>query len=64
MKTLKWAWIYFWAYIFVGLELVDKLGDWVGHQIDHNDYLAGFVGAVCLMAIPYLVGIIDIVVRG
>ena len=60
MKTL---WIYGWAYIFIALEKLDKLGDWLGDQIDHNDYLAGFVGAVCLMAIPYLIGIIDIVTK-
>ena len=60
MKTL---WIYGWAYLFVALEKLDKLGDWLGDQIDNNDYLAGFVGAVCLMAIPYLIGIIDIVTK-
>ena len=60
MKTL---WIYGWAYLFVALEQLDKFGDWLGDQIDHNDYLAGFVGAVCLMAIPYLIGIIDIVTK-
>ena len=61
---MKKAWMYFWAYIFVAMELLDRFGDWLEDQIDHNDYLAGFVGAVCLMAIPYLVGIIDIVFRG
>ena len=60
---LKKAWIYGWAYLFVALEKLDKFGDWLGDQIDHNDYLAGFVGAVCLMAIPYLIGIIDIVTK-
>ena len=61
MKTL---WTYGWAYLLVALEKLDKFGDWLGDQIDHNDYLAGFVGAVCLMAIPYLIGVIDIVFRG
>ena len=63
-KYLKSMWIYGWAYLFVILGLLDRLGDWMEDQVDHNDYLAGFVGAVCLMAIPYLVGIIDIVFRG
>ena len=61
MKTL---WIYSWAYVFVVLEMLDKLGDWMADQIDHNNYLAGAIGALTLMAIPYAVGLIDIVVRG
>ena len=64
MKTLKTAWVYGWAYVFVALELLDRFGKWLEEQIDHNDYLAGFVFALTLFAIPYLVGIIDIVVRG
>jgi hypothetical protein len=63
MKALKMVWIYGWAYIFVVLEKLDKLSDWIAHQVDTNDYLAGFVFALTLFAIPYLVGIIDIVVR-
>lgn len=61
MKTL---WIYAWAYVFVALEKLDKLSDWLADQVDRNDYLAGFVFALTLFAIPYLVGIIDIVVKG
>ena len=61
---LKKVWIYGWAYLFVALELLDKLGEWLQDQIDNNDYLAGAIGAICLMAIPYLFGIIDIVIRG
>lgn len=60
MKTL---WIYGWAYIFVVLEKLDKLSDWMADQIDHNNYLAGAIGALALMAIPYIIGVIDIVVR-
>ena len=61
---IKKVWIYGWAYLFVVLELLDRLADWLGDQIDHNDYLAGFVFGICLFAIPYIVGLIDIVVRG
>ena len=63
MKTLKTAWIYGWAYVFVAQELLDRFGKWLEHQIDHNDYLAGFVFGVCLFAIPYIIGIIDIVTK-
>ena len=63
MKALKMVWVYCWAYIFVALEKLDRLSDWLADQVDHNDYLAGFVFALVLFAIPYLVGIIDIVVR-
>jgi len=60
MKTL---WIYSWAYIFVALEKLDKLSDWLADQVDNNDYLAGFVFALVLFAIPYIIGVVDIVVR-
>lgn len=57
-------WIYAWAYIYVALGLIDRLGDWMEDQVDHNDYLAGAIGTLAFMAIPYVFGIIDIVVRG
>lgn len=57
-------WIYAWAYIYVALGLLDRLGDWLEYQVDHNDYLAGAVGALALLAIPYLIGVIDIVIWG
>lgn len=57
-------WIYVWAYVFVLLCLLDRLGDWLEYQVDHNDYLAGAVGALALLAIPYLIGVIDIVIWG
>ncbi len=58
---MKRIWIYGWTYLFVALGLMDRAGDWLANQIDHNDYLAGAIGAICLMAIPYLVGAFDIV---
>lgn len=57
-------WVYAWAYVFVLLGLLDRLGDWLEDQVDHNDYLAGAVGALALLAIPYLIGVIDIVIWG
>ena len=61
MKTI---WIYSWAYVFILLEQLDRLADWMADQIDHNNYLAGAIGALALMAIPYIIGVFDIVVRG
>ena len=57
-------WVYAWAYVFVLLGLLDRLGDWLEDQVDHNDYLAGAIGALALLAIPYLIGVIDIVIWG
>ena len=57
-------WVYAWVYVFVLLGLLDRLGDWLEYQVDHNDYLAGAVGALALLAIPYLIGVIDIVIWG
>ena len=57
-------WVYAWVYVFVLLGLLDRLGDWLEDQVDHNDYLAGAIGALALLAIPYLVGVIDIVIWG
>ena len=56
-------WCYFWAYVYEALGLLDREADWVADQIDHNDYLAGFVFGVCLFAIPYVLGVLDIVWR-
>ena len=64
MKALNTIWIYGWAYIFILLEQLDRLADWMADQIDHNNYLAGAIGALALMAIPYIIGVFDIVVRG
>ena len=56
-------WVYFWAYVYEVISLVDRAAGWLEYQVDNNDYLAGAIGAICLMAIPYLIGIIDIVWR-
>ena len=45
------------------LELIDRAGGWMLYQVDHSDFLAGFVFATVFVTIPYLLGIIDIVVR-
>lgn len=57
-------WCYAWAYVFEVLALLDRVGDWMVDQVDHNDYLAGFLFAVVLFAIPWLLGIVDIVIGG
>ena len=64
MKTLKMVWIYTWAYIFVALELIDKLGDWLGDQIDHNDYLAGALIVTSAIILSWMLGIVQIVWMG
>ena len=63
MKALAKVWIYGWAYLFIALEQLDRFGDWLSDQVDHNDYLAGALFAIALIAIPYLIGIIDIVAK-
>ena len=45
------------------IEIVDRAGGWMLYQIDNNDFLAGFVFATTFVTIPYLLGVIDIVVR-
>jgi len=64
MKTLKMAWIYTWAYIFVALELIDKAGKWLGDQIDHNDYLAGALIVTSAIILSWMLGIVQIVWMG
>ena len=63
MKALTMVWCYLWAYVFMALGKLDKVSDWLADQVDHNDYLAGFVFALVLFAIPYIIGVVDIVVR-
>ena len=56
-------WCYAWACLFIARDALLRFGDWMVDQVDHNDYLAGFIGAVFLMLLPWLVGAIDIVMR-
>lgn len=44
-------------------RVVDRAGGWLLWQVDHNDYFAGALFGIALFAIPYLLGIIDIVFR-
>ena len=68
LKKIENAYAYIFACLWVFsswlAERLDGVGDWMVDQVDPNDYLAGFIGAVFLMLLPWLVGIIDIVVRG
>lgn len=45
------------------LNFLDRAGEWLEYQVDHNDYLAGFLLGIALFAIPYIIGVIDIVFR-
>ena len=45
------------------VDAIDRAGGWLLWQIDNNDYFAGALFGIALFAIPYLLGIIDIVVR-
>ena len=44
-------------------EQIGKVADRVFWEIDHNDFLSGFMFALVLFAIPYIIGVVDIVVR-
>ena len=45
------------------IDIIDRAGGWLLYQVDNNDYLAGFIAGLCFVSIPYLFGIIDIVMR-
>ena len=56
-------WMLFWAYVYEVLGLLDRLGDWIGDQVDHNDYLAGAVFVLVLFELAWFLGAIDVIVR-
>jgi len=45
------------------INLIDRAGGWLLWQIDTNDFFAGALFGIALFAIPYIFGIIDIVLR-
>ena len=57
-------WIYAWAYVYVALGLLDRLGDWMADQIDHNDYLAGVLFVLVLFEMVWFAGIINVTFAG
>ncbi len=57
------VWELFWAYVYEIMALLDRLGDWLEYQVDHNDYLAGAVFVVVLFEFVWAMGIIDVVWR-
>ena len=57
-------WMYFWAYLYEVLGLLDKAADWAAWQIDNNDYLAGALGVVWLYIMVYLVGGMGVLLGG
>ena len=57
-------WVYTWAYVFEVLALLDRIWDWCVDQVDHNDYLAGFVGALWIIMMVHVVGAYGVVLGG
>ena len=49
MKALKTIWIYGWAYLFVALELLDKLAGRVGNAFDKLVSKNWFVAALTVV---------------
>ena len=45
------------------IDVIDRAGGWLLWQVDNNDFFGGVLFGICLFAIPYIFGIIDIVVR-
>ena len=45
------------------LELLDRFGGWLEWQIDHNDYLFGFIAAFYIFFFCWVMGIIDVVMK-
>ncbi|MBQ9283870.1 MAG: hypothetical protein IJ216_02330 [Acidaminococcaceae bacterium] len=60
MKTLKTVWVYGWAYLFIARELLNRFGDWMLEQIDHNDFLSGFMFAWILFCLAWLGGVVTL----
>lgn len=61
---MKNVWVYAWAYIFVALGLLDRFGDWLQDQVDHNDYLAGGLIVTSFMIVSWMLGALQIVWMG
>ena len=45
------------------IDVIDRAGGWLLWQVDNNDFFGGVIFGICLFAIPYIIGLIDIVVR-
>ncbi len=57
-------WCYFWGYLVIVGEALDRLGDWMAEQVDHNDYLAGALFVLVLFEMVWAVGIINVTFAG
>lgn len=44
-------------------RVVDRFGGWLEWQIDHNDYLFGFVAAFYIFFFCWAAGIINVVIK-
>ena len=49
MKALKTVWIYGWAYLFVALELLDKLAGRAGNAFDKLVSKNWFIAALTMV---------------
>ena len=58
MKVLKMAWVYGWAYLFILRGLLEKFGDWMVEQVDHNDFLAGGLFVWLLVGVAWMAGLV------
>lgn len=61
---MKKVWVYAWAYIYVVLGLLDRFGDWLQDQVDHNDFLAGGLIVTSFMIVSWMLGALQIVWLG
>ena len=57
-------WCLMWAYLYEALTVLDRMGDWLGEQIDHNDALAGALFVVVLFELVWFAGIINVSFAG
>ena len=54
------VWCLAWAYIYEILGQIDRLGDWMADQIDHNDYLVGALVVVYFIVFSWFLGAVQI----
>lgn len=58
MKALKMIWVYGWAYLFILWERLEKFGDWMVKQVDHNDFFAGGLFVWLLVSLAWMAGLV------
>ena len=58
-KAAMVMWAYTWAYLFIVLGLLDRIGDWMVRQIDTNNYLVGALFMWLVFSAAWMAGIIQ-----